>query len=361
MQTTKSKGLNLLIEEALNDFWAIYRQGKKKTLSDTDLREMLNRLENTDYEAYYQDFINELIENIEEYKDIELLDSYLETSFSVADKLNEIDDDVNREILKNNFEVKALLKIRKILEFNVERIYDIVYAEGSSNYSDELQRIFTKTMRKTDPDFDLGLEQKELEAEKETLKSAVIYEDRFDFIQLKEECDALESYTLKRNLINERMIDFQQWQMLYDNVGVADNLNAYFYSKLYYPNFITLCKSELNRYSLYQQDVAEKAVAPTPQQCIPQYVWKSSDTDLLELVAAIYQNRSIERKDGKTLTRKELVDYFQQIFDLKIKDPEGKLTRATSRKLNITPFLDTLKIAFENYGQEKDEKQRKRK
>lgn len=361
MQTKKSKGLNLLIEEALNDFWTIYRQGKKKTLSDADLREMLNRLENTDYEAYYQDFIKELIENIEEYKDIELLDSYLETSFSVADKLNEIDDDVNREILKNNFEVKALLKIRKILEFNVERIYDIVYAEGSSNYSDELQRIFTETMRKTDPDFDLGLEQKELDAEKETLKSAVIYEDRFDFIQLKEECDALESYTLKRNLINERMIDFQQWQMLYDNVGVADNLNAYFYSKLYYPNFITLCKSELNRYSLYQQDVAEKAVATTPQQCIPQYVWKSSDTDLLELVAAIYQNRSIERKDGKTLTRKELVDYFQQIFDLKIKDPEGKLTRATSRKLNITPFLDTLKIAFENYGLEKDEKQRKRK
>ena len=118
MQTTKSKGLNLLIEQALNDFWAIYRQGKKKTLSDADLREMLNRLENTDYEAYYQDFIKELIENIEEYKDIELLDSYLETSFSVADKLNEIDDDVNREILKNNFEVKALLKIRKILEFN---------------------------------------------------------------------------------------------------------------------------------------------------------------------------------------------------------------------------------------------------
>lgn len=157
------------------------------------------------------------------------------------------------------------------------------------------------------------------------------------------------------------MIDFQQWQMLYDNVGVADNLNAYFYSKLYYPNFITLCKSELNRYSLYQQDTAEKAVTTTPQQYIPQYVWKSSDTDLLELVAAIYQNRSIERKDGKTLTRKELVDYFQQIFNLKIKDPEGKLTRATSRKLNITPFLDTLKIAFENYGEEKDEKQRSRK
>ena len=157
------------------------------------------------------------------------------------------------------------------------------------------------------------------------------------------------------------MIDFQQWQMLYDNVGVADNLNAYFYSKLYYPNFITLCKSELNRYSLYQQGTAEKAVTTTPQQYIPQYVWKSSDTDLLELAAAIYQNRSIERKDGKTLTRKELVDYFQQIFAIKIKDPEGKLTRATSRKLNITPFLDTLKIAFENYGQEKDEKQRKRK
>jgi hypothetical protein len=46
---------------------------------------------------------------------------------------------------------------------------------------------------------------------------------------------------------------------------------------------------------------------------------------------------------------------------MEIKDVEVKLTRATNRKMSTTPFLDKLKLAFENYVQEKEEKQLKRK
>ncbi|HEY6914706.1 MAG TPA: RteC domain-containing protein [Paludibacter sp.] len=69
----------------------------------------------------------------------------------------------------------------------------------------------------------------------------------------------------------------------------------------------------------------------------------------------------IQRKNGKTLTRKEVIDYFQQLFGIEIKAPEGKLNRATNRKTNTTPFLDSLKVAFDNYGLKKEEKQRVRK
>jgi RteC protein len=80
----------------------------------------------------------------------------------------------------------------------------------------------------------------------------------------------------------------------------------------------------------------------------------------VELLTSIYQNNSIERKDGKSLTRKELMDYFQELFGMEIKDVEVKLARATNRN-DKTPFLDRLTTAFENYAEEKEEKQMKRK
>jgi len=47
-------------------------------------------------------------------------------------------------------------------------------------------------------------------------------------------------------------------------------------------------------------------------------------------------------------------------FNVDIKDAEGKLTRATDRKNNRTPFIDSLRTAFETYADGKEEKQRKR-
>ena len=64
--------------------------------------------------------------------------------------------------------------------------------------------------------------------------------------------------------------------------------------------------------------------------------------------------------DGKEFTRKEFLDYIQDIFNVVIKDAEGKLTRATDRKNNRTPFIDSLRTAFETYADGKEEKQRKR-
>lgn len=104
----------------------------------------------------------------------------------------------------------------------------------------------------------------------------------------------------------------------------------------------------------------ENTVSETTGKLInSDYVWKSSATDLLELVASLYQNKSIERKDGKNLTRKELLEYFQQILNTKIDDIEGKLYKASSRN-NNTPFLDNLSQQFRNYVADKEAKMVKR-
>jgi alanine-alpha-ketoisovalerate/valine-pyruvate aminotransferase len=107
----------------------------------------------------------------------------------------------------------------------------------------------------------------------------------------------------------------------------------------------------------------EKLNSPTPistEQTASPFKWNSSDTDFLELFAALYQNESIVRADGKPLTRKEMQDYFQSILGLEIKDVEGKLTKAGNRNDN-TAFLDALAQEFRNYVSGKEKKLKGRK
>ena len=76
--------------------------------------------------------------------------------------------------------------------------------------------------------------------------------------------------------------------------------------------------------------------------------WKASDTDMLELIVALLESNSI-RLNGEIPSRKELVSTFEQIFSLKLKDFESKLTRATERKKDTSPYLGKLKQSFDDY------------
>ena len=84
--------------------------------------------------------------------------------------------------------------------------------------------------------------------------------------------------------------------------------------------------------------------------------WDAGDTDLLELLVALLETGTITGRNNKHLTRKDAISYFEGIFSMKIKDSESKLTRATERKKDTSPFLSSLKIAFDNYVRRKSEK-----
>jgi len=84
--------------------------------------------------------------------------------------------------------------------------------------------------------------------------------------------------------------------------------------------------------------------------------WKATDTDLLELIVALIETNSVLLNDSK-LSRKELVRNFEQIFSINLKDFESKLTRATERKKDTSPYLTKLKLAFDNYCERKLDRQ----
>jgi hypothetical protein len=77
-------------------------------------------------------------------------------------------------------------------------------------------------------------------------------------------------------------------------------------------------------------------------------VWNKNDTDLLELVTALYEMKAINNSQNN-LTRKEAIAIFSKIFDRDIKDAESKLSRATDR-INVSSFLTNLKESFEDYA-----------
>jgi hypothetical protein len=176
---------------------------------------------------------------------------------------------------------------------------------------------------------------------------------------LKDECDKLETSSQKVNLINERLLDFYQWQIMYDNINSPNKNIAYLYSNTYYPNLVKLCEFELKRFEFGSVDSLKTDSSPV-QIVKSDFCWNATHTDLLELVTALFLDNAVKHKDGSVLKRKELMDYFQDLFGMDIKNVEVKLARATNRN-DKTPFLDRLTLAFENYAEEKEVKQMKRK
>lgn len=100
--------------------------------------------------------------------------------------------------------------------------------------------------------------------------------------------------------------------------------------------------------------IPEKITSTNEYPVMHKLNWCKSDTDLLELITALYEMESFGSK--KNITRKEVIDIFSKIFNLEIKDAESKLSRATERKKDISPFLTDLKVSFDNYAIKKEQK-----
>ncbi|MDP4238647.1 MAG: RteC domain-containing protein, partial [Bacteroidota bacterium] len=189
--------------------------------------------------------------------------------------------------------------------------------------------------------------------------------EKFNFYAVKSASKAFECTVDKIIFIQDRLYDYKQTKNMYKKDCIIEVMLSQ--SK----DFEKLCTIELERLNKKLElelelkvgsiKVSEKTLAQIPKPETNTFNWNVSATDLLELIVALYKTESLKRTDGSSFTRKELIDYFQDLFGLEIKDVEIKLARATNRKMTMTPFLDKLKVAFENYAEVKEEKQQKRK
>lgn len=113
-------------------------------------------------------------------------------------------------------------------------------------------------------------------------------------------------------------------------------------------------KLEWLKYAL-DEKFGNDSNAPIKSSMKSSLVWTKSDTSLLELVTALMEIKAINNSDHN-LTRKDAIDIFSKLFGLEIKDVESKLSKATDRKMGVSPFLAALKESFDNYANKKLQK-----
>ena len=369
--------MNFSAAEAFNGFILEAKQAFDRVFNREVTEEELEQIKATytvtEIERYRAEFDAELLANYKEYSDDEeLIHAYIEQCLEpvIAIEFKQ----TNTEILNNKWEVSYLVHLKKAIIEQWNYIYSLLIVEKESHFDEIIEDViefityphlnfFCKRLLATENCID---EQDKLIS---VANMPPNFDSRFDFEMLQIECERLSTITDSIKLITKRLFEFKQWKI--QNHKLSNGIGGFSiidYGERYYPNFEDLCRFEVEK--LQSLDAIEKSAQAkeTPEiqskttvgLSASDYVWKSSATDMLELVTALYQNKSIERRDGKPLTRKELTGYFQQLFEVKIADVENNLSIATNRKLNLTPFLNNLAVQFENYVAGKEAKMLKR-
>lgn len=348
MENSAAKKLNGYLGYWLERCMEVERIVRERRATRIEIVAMKEQFRQTDFDQMFQLFDQEVRANIRTYKNIDYIDNYLEGSFPVIELLANMDDEFDHAIIKAGFEVSFFLQVFSTVKGYVEKLSNLYYAEDDRyRYSSQLKDIFCAVMQELQPSFTVDdiADEPEEEPERED-------ESKFDFLKFRQELDALPDDFARLSLIQSRLIDYEQFFIRHDRDFLRNRYgNSVFDQTVFYK----LCRAEVKRYTL--PALPEKEVQ---QEQASIYKWAASSTDLLEMLVALLEQNAIRRRDGKKVTRAEMIKFFQSLFDVDMKDPEGMLARATNRKQNLTPFIDSLKMAFERYAEEKDEKQAKR-
>jgi hypothetical protein len=367
METEKTNSYNNFIKYGLEYFLLFLNKTIELSCSKEEIASIKENYHADFFDLHYCEFMIEFEENVIKYQDKKIIYYYLEDCFKGWLEWDMFLPDIEREIIKNKYEVEFLLKLKMTLETNIDIIKSFIYLDtDSTDLSLTFEESFYNAMIRVDPDYEITFGSINGKDSGKYFE----YDTRFDFECIKFECVSRERNREKIQFIEDRLIEFSQWQVEYDEVIYEEGIGSYRPSTAkYYSNFEELCRLELERLrkkvEYEKEEQSRLVVASNPELNSENksfaLKWNATDTDLLELITAFHRSNIIVRSDKKEMKRKDLIDFFSQLFDMEIKDVEVKLTRATNRKMSTTPFLDKLKLAFENYVQEKEEKQLKRK
>ena len=74
--------------------------------------------------------------------------------------------------------------------------------------------------------------------------------------------------------------------------------------------------------------------------------WNGTDSDLIELVAALMAAGSVDCAEGKKLTIVDVIRVFEDAFNIKINALYTKRGKVFDRCTDSTPFIDSLRKSY---------------
>ena len=103
---------------------------------------------------------------------------------------------------------------------------------------------------------------------------------------------------------------------------------------------------ELFRYRNIIPELKSEIIKDTENKSVVMLTWNGTDSDLIELVAALMAAGAISSRNGDKLTVISVIRAFEDMFHLKINALYTKRGKVFDRCTDTTPFIDSLRVSY---------------
>ena len=93
-------------------------------------------------------------------------------------------------------------------------------------------------------------------------------------------------------------------------------------------------------------ELKEEAICRNGKKGSVTLTWNGTDSDLIELVAALMAAGAVTSAEGRKLTVADVVRVFEEMFHLKINALYTKRGKVFDRCTDTTPFIDSLRVSY---------------
>ncbi len=93
-------------------------------------------------------------------------------------------------------------------------------------------------------------------------------------------------------------------------------------------------------------ELKSEIMKDTKDKSVIMLTWNGTDSDLIELVAALMAAGAISSKNGGKLTVISVIRAFEDMFHLKINALYTKRGKEFDRCTDTTPFIDSLRVSY---------------
>lgn len=103
---------------------------------------------------------------------------------------------------------------------------------------------------------------------------------------------------------------------------------------------------ELFRYGNIIPELKSEIIKDAENKSVVMLTWNGTDSDLIELVAALMAAGAISSRNGDKLTVISVIRAFEDMFHLKINALYTKRGKVFDRCTDTTPFIDSLRVSY---------------
>ena len=103
---------------------------------------------------------------------------------------------------------------------------------------------------------------------------------------------------------------------------------------------------DLFRYVNIISELKSEIIKDAENKSVVMLTWNGTDSDLIELVAALMAAGAISSKNGDKLTVISVIRAFEDMFHLKINALYTKRGKVFDRCTDTTPFIDSLRVSY---------------